>query len=187
MNLRVAVQMDPLETINIGGDSTFALMLSAQKRGHRLFHYLADALTYHDDRLYAGVHEVSVQASQGNHFTLGDFAILGGGAAVIQWPCGSAGNERFTVKSLAGGYVQFVAQHSGLCIAQSGTAASGALAVQLACNAGDTTQWSQVGSTLRNKASGACLDVPNNSTAQDIQLVTWTCNGGNNQNWTQLP
>jgi len=76
MNLRVAVQMDPLETINIGGDSTFALMLSAQKRGHRLFHYLADALTYHDDRLYAGVHEVSVQASQGNHFTLGDFAIL---------------------------------------------------------------------------------------------------------------
>jgi glutathione synthase len=51
-------------------------MLSAQKRGHRLFHYLADALTYHDDRLYAGVHEVSVQASQGNHFTLGDFAIL---------------------------------------------------------------------------------------------------------------
>jgi glutathione synthase len=76
MSLRVAVQMDPLETINIGGDSTFALMLSAQKRGHRLFHYLADALTYHDDRLYAGVHEVSVQASQGNHFTLGDFAIL---------------------------------------------------------------------------------------------------------------
>jgi glutathione synthase len=76
MNLRVAVQMDPLETINIGGDSTFALMLSAQERRHRLFHYLADALTYHDDRLYAGVHEVSVQASQGNHFTLGDFAIL---------------------------------------------------------------------------------------------------------------
>jgi glutathione synthase len=76
MSLRVAVQMDPLETINIGGDSTFALMLSAQERRHRLFHYLADALTYHDDRLYAGVHEVSVQASQGNHFTLGDFAIL---------------------------------------------------------------------------------------------------------------
>lgn len=109
------------------------------------------------------------------------------GAAVIQWPCGSAGNERFTVKSLAGGYVQFVAQHSGLCIAQSGTAASGALAVQLACNAGDTTQWSQVGSSLRNKASGACLDVPNGSTTQDTQLLTWTCNGGNNQNWTQLP
>jgi glutathione synthase len=76
MSLRVAVQMDPLETINIGGDSTFALMLSAQERGHRLYHYLADALTYQDDRLYAGAHEVSVQASQGNHFTLGDFAIL---------------------------------------------------------------------------------------------------------------
>ena len=76
MSLRVAVQMDPLETINIGGDSTFALMLSAQQRGHRLYHYLADALTYQDDRLYAGVHDVSVQASQGSHFTLGDFAIL---------------------------------------------------------------------------------------------------------------
>jgi glutathione synthase len=76
MSLRVAVQMDPLETINIGGDSTFALMLSAQKRGHRLFHYLADALTYQDGRLYAGAHNVSVQASQGSHFTLGEFAIL---------------------------------------------------------------------------------------------------------------
>jgi glutathione synthase len=39
MSLRVAVQMDPLETINIAGDSTFALMLAAQARGHRLFHY----------------------------------------------------------------------------------------------------------------------------------------------------
>ena len=63
----------------------------------------------------------------------------------------------------------------------------GALAVQLACTAGDTTQWSQAGASLRNRASGACLDVPNNSTTQDIQLLTWTCNGGNNQNWTQLP
>ncbi len=39
----VAVQMDPLESINIAGDSSFALILSAQQRGHRLFHYTADA------------------------------------------------------------------------------------------------------------------------------------------------
>ncbi|MGR4868782.1 LamG-like jellyroll fold domain-containing protein [Variovorax sp. LARHSF232] len=109
------------------------------------------------------------------------------GAAVIQWACGNGSNEKFTVKSLAGGYVQFVAQHSSLCLAQSGTATSGALMVQLACTDGNTTQWTQVGSTLRNRASGACLDVPNGSTTQDTQLVTWTCNGGNNQNWTQLP
>ena len=76
MPLRVAVQMDPLEGLNISGDSTFALMLGAQARGHRLYHYLADALTYSDGRLYAGAHEVSVQAVAGDHFRLGEFAIL---------------------------------------------------------------------------------------------------------------
>jgi len=76
MSLRVAVQMDPLEKINISGDSTFALMLSAQSRGHKLYHYLADALTYEQGRLYAGAHSVSVQAVAGSHFTLGDFEIL---------------------------------------------------------------------------------------------------------------
>jgi glutathione synthase len=76
MPLTVAVQMDPLEGINISGDSTFALMLKAQDRGHRLYHYLADALTYQDERLYAGAHEVSVQAVPGNHFNLGASARL---------------------------------------------------------------------------------------------------------------
>ena len=76
MPLRVAVQMDPLATINIAGDSTFAIMLGAQARGHRLYHYLAEDLTYQNDRLYAGAHEVTVQASQGNHYTLGNFTIL---------------------------------------------------------------------------------------------------------------
>ncbi len=76
MPLRVAVQMDPLEGINIAGDSTFALMLGAQTRGHKLYHYLADALTWQDGRLYAGAHEASVQAQPGDHFRLGDFTIL---------------------------------------------------------------------------------------------------------------
>lgn len=76
MSLRVAVQMDPLESINISGDSTFALMLSAQARGHQLYHYLAEALTYEDGRVYAGAHAVSVQPSQGDHFQLGEFTIL---------------------------------------------------------------------------------------------------------------
>jgi glutathione synthase len=82
MSLRVAVQMDPLETINIAGDSTFALMLGAQARGHTLYHYLAQDLTYQDGRLYAGAHEVSVQAVAGNHFTLGSFLILDLGSDV---------------------------------------------------------------------------------------------------------
>ena len=76
MPLRVAVQMDPLEGIGIAGDSTFALMLKAQELGHKLFHYLAEDLTYEEGRLYAGAREVTVQRVAGNHFTLGEFAIL---------------------------------------------------------------------------------------------------------------
>jgi glutathione synthase len=76
MPLRVAVQMDPLDKINIAGDSTFALMLKAQERGHVLYHYLAEDLTLQDGRLYAGARQVSVQPVAGNHFQLGDFAIL---------------------------------------------------------------------------------------------------------------
>ena len=76
MSLTVAVQMDPLESINISGDSTFALMLKAQERGHRLFHYLAEALSWEDGRLHAGAHAVRVSREPGAHFTLGDFAIL---------------------------------------------------------------------------------------------------------------
>src|SRR5438270_5892020 len=76
MSLRVAVQMDPLEGINIAGDSTFALMLSAQQRGHRLYRYASEALTCEGGRLYAGAHEVRVQPVAGSHFKLGDFQIL---------------------------------------------------------------------------------------------------------------
>lgn len=108
------------------------------------------------------------------------------GATVVQWPCGNDGNERFTMTQTNDGFVQFKVEHSGLCLAQSGTATTNAAVVQLACSAGTTTQWSLVGSTLRNRASGSCLDVPNNATTQDTALITWTCNGGNNQNWTQL-
>jgi glutathione synthase len=68
--------MDRLETINIAGDSTFALMLCAQARGHKLYHYLAEDLTWQDGRLYAGAHEVSVKAVPGDHFRIGEFAIL---------------------------------------------------------------------------------------------------------------
>ena len=82
MSLRVAFQMDPLEKINISGDSTFALMLSAQSRGHKLYHYLVDALTYEQGRLYAGAHPVTVQPTAGAHFTLGDFEILDLGSDV---------------------------------------------------------------------------------------------------------
>jgi len=76
MPLTVAVQMDPLETINIAGDSTFALMLSAQARGHRLFHYSVEALTWEGGRLFAGAQPVTVRPFPGDHFELGGFEIL---------------------------------------------------------------------------------------------------------------
>lgn len=73
MTLRVAVQMDPIETININGDSSFALMLAAQARGHKVFHYDVNALTLDaDDRLTAVAHPVTVQRVVGDHFTKGD-------------------------------------------------------------------------------------------------------------------
>jgi glutathione synthase len=72
MTLRVAVQMDPLESINIAGDSTFAIMLGAQERGYTLFHYEACDLSYREGRVTAPARPVSVQRVEGDHFTAGD-------------------------------------------------------------------------------------------------------------------
>ena len=68
MSLRVAVQMDPLEGINIAGDSSFALMLSAQARGHRLWHYDVRSLAWEDGRITAWARPVRVQRVEGEHF-----------------------------------------------------------------------------------------------------------------------
>jgi glutathione synthase len=76
MSLRVAVQMDPLETINIAGDSTFAIMLAAQKRGHRLFHYAAEDLSWHDGRLWTMARPVTVRPVPGDHFKAGEPELL---------------------------------------------------------------------------------------------------------------
>ena len=72
MTLTVAVQMDPLEGINIAGDSTFALMLSAQARGHRLYHYAAEDLNWADGKLWTQARPVTVQRVVGDHFRFDD-------------------------------------------------------------------------------------------------------------------
>ena len=72
MSLTVAVQMDPLESIAIAGDSTFALMLEAQARGHRLLHYRADQLSYEDGRVFALARPVTLRAKEGDHFDAGE-------------------------------------------------------------------------------------------------------------------
>ncbi len=76
MSLRVAFQMDPLEGINIAGDSTFALMLKAQERGHACFHYQAPDLTWENGRLYTFGTPVEVRPEPGNHFTAGEPELL---------------------------------------------------------------------------------------------------------------
>ena len=70
MSLKVAVQMDPIQRINIKGDSTFALLLEAQKRGHRLAYYTPDRLALLNGRLFATVESLAVRDKAGDHFTL---------------------------------------------------------------------------------------------------------------------
>ena len=76
MGLSVAIQMDPIETINIDADSTFALALEAQARGHAMFHYLPQALTLRGGGLYARGRTLSVKRERGNHHTFGEFQEL---------------------------------------------------------------------------------------------------------------
>ncbi|TAK98192.1 MAG: glutathione synthase [Rhodospirillaceae bacterium] len=71
MPLKVAIQMDPIESVNINADSTFALALEAQRRGHQLFHYLPRKLSFREGRVVAGARALQVRREQGNHFTLG--------------------------------------------------------------------------------------------------------------------
>jgi glutathione synthase len=72
MTLKVAVQMDPIELINIKGDSTFAMMLEAQARGHQLFYYQTRSLALGEGSLYATGHDITVKDEPGNFFKLGD-------------------------------------------------------------------------------------------------------------------
>jgi glutathione synthase len=69
MSLAVAIQMDPLETVAIDADTTFALALEAQRRGHGLYHYLPRDLSYRNGRVLAKARGVEVRREVGNHVT----------------------------------------------------------------------------------------------------------------------
>jgi glutathione synthase len=72
MPLNVAVQMDPIERINIRGDSTFALLLEAQARQHTLAYYTPDRLAMRGNEVFATVRPLTVRDTEGSHFVLGD-------------------------------------------------------------------------------------------------------------------
>ena len=76
LSLAVAIQMDPIENIDIEADSTFALALEAEKRGHGLYHYLPRHLTYDRGRVLAKVRPLKVRREQDNHATLGSPEII---------------------------------------------------------------------------------------------------------------
>ena len=76
MNLRVAVQMDPLDAINIAGDSTFATMLKAQELGHDLYWYSPEDLSFAQGRLWTMGYPVSVQRVAGDHYSFGEPRVL---------------------------------------------------------------------------------------------------------------
>lgn len=72
MKLKVAIQMDPIAPIDIDADSTFRIAESAQARGHELFYYTPDQLSYRETRVMAVGHDLTVRREKGNHFTLGE-------------------------------------------------------------------------------------------------------------------
>jgi glutathione synthase len=71
MSLAVAIQMDPIDRIDIDGDSSFMMALEAQARGHRVWHYLPRDLTFRDGRVTARARPLEVRRVKGDHFTLG--------------------------------------------------------------------------------------------------------------------
>jgi glutathione synthase len=72
MPLNIAVQMDPIARINHKGDSTFAMLLEAQKRGHNLFYYTPDKLSLRGETLVAPVQALTVRDAEGDYFSLGE-------------------------------------------------------------------------------------------------------------------
>jgi len=76
MTLKIACQMDPIERIDIRGDSTFAILLEAQKRGHDIFYYTPPDLSLNGNRLVARGHSLSVLDKAGDHYKLADARVI---------------------------------------------------------------------------------------------------------------
>lgn len=107
------------------------------------------------------------------------------GAEIKQYDCNSGGNQRFWFRGAGSGYYNLVARHSALCVQENATTVT-----QQGCGTGTNQQWSVVAAsgsyvTIRSRATGECLDVNGGSTANGAALITYTCNGASNQQWTR--
>jgi glutathione synthase len=76
MPLKIACQMDPIDSIDVAGDSTLAILLAAQDRGHEIFYYTPQGLSLRDDRLLARGATLSVRDEPGNHFDLSNQRVV---------------------------------------------------------------------------------------------------------------
>lgn len=76
MSLYVALQMDPIEDVAIEGDSTFRIGIEAEARGHRLFQYTVDRLSYREGRVYARGRPITLRRERGNHVDFGDWTTV---------------------------------------------------------------------------------------------------------------
>ncbi len=85
MALKVALQMDPVEGVNIDADSTFRIGLEAQARGHRLFYYTPGRLAWREGRVLARGWPLELRREKGNHFTLGPEAEVDLGTFDVVW------------------------------------------------------------------------------------------------------
>ncbi len=85
MGLTVAFQMDPIAGVDIDGDTSFRLAEEAQARGHRLWFYTPERLTFHDGRVTARGWPMTLRRERGNHVTLGDEEVIDLGALDVIW------------------------------------------------------------------------------------------------------
>ncbi|MBD0838477.1 MULTISPECIES: RICIN domain-containing protein [unclassified Streptomyces] len=107
------------------------------------------------------------------------------GGQIKQYDCNGGSNQKYWFRSVGGGHYQLVARHSSLCVRENASTVT-----QEHCDASATSQqWSltTTGSYVNvvSRATGECLDVSGGSTANSATIITHTCNGGTNQQWTR--
>ncbi|MEU2435763.1 RICIN domain-containing protein [Streptomyces rubradiris] len=110
---------------------------------------------------------------------------LWAGAQIKQYDCNGGGNQKYWFKPAGSGYYQLMTRHSSLCVQENATTVT-----QETCDASAAgQQWSLTTSgsyvTIRSRATGECLDVNGASTAGSAAVITYSCNGGTNQQWTR--
>ncbi|MFI9545540.1 RICIN domain-containing protein [Streptomyces sp. NPDC052016] len=107
------------------------------------------------------------------------------GAQIKQYDCNGGNNQKYWFKSVGSGYYQLVVRNSSLCVQENANTVT-----QENCNSASTgQQWSltTTGSyvNVTSRATGECLDVNGASTANSAAIITYTCNGGTNQQWAR--